>query len=303
MGFKKNVSFIPQSAGFIYPISNFSIGLAMSQGYNGGFDLGLVPVTTAQNPDGTGEYIDQTEKKILYKYSVIASYSFDDILEGSSLSIGGRFNINRMTDKLDPVEMIFGGNNWAAGIMFRKNLDENKYFQAGLFFVKNTTLDLKETKGPGLLVTPNQGDSSRPSSYYTVTTNYKTEFPSKLRFDFDLSLLSRVKFLGSVYEVIWYNADTKNSDQLEFAGSVVYKFSGMISSSVGFITSQKKYDESQIYYAYYKTNDNLRALFLTMGVEVNISNFIVDVSLADSHLFSGDWRKQTIGKIGVGYSL
>ncbi|MGA7837733.1 MAG: hypothetical protein WB996_07175 [Ignavibacteriaceae bacterium] len=303
IGLKRDASFIPQSVGFIYPIGNFRAGLAMAQGYNGGYDLGLVSVTNAQNPNGTGEYVDQTEKKILYKYSVIASYSFGDIIEGSRLSIGGRFNINRMTDKLAPIEMIFGGNNWAAGLTFRKNLDENKYFQAGLFFVKNASLDLKETKGPGLLVTPTQGDSSRPPSYYTVTTNYKAEFPSKLRLDFDLSLLSNVKILGSVAEVFWYSVDPVNSDQMEFAGSVVYKFSEIISSSVGFITSQKKYDESQIYYASYKTNDNLRALFLTLGAEVNISNFVVDVSLADGHLFSGDWRKQTIGKIGVGYSL
>lgn len=304
MGFKRHTNFVPQSAGFIYPVGNFRAGLAMSQGYNGGIDLGLIAVTNTQNPDGTGEYIDVTEKKMLYKYSFSASYMFEGIIDGGDLSIGGRFNINRMTDELEQVEMIFGGSNWAAGITFRKKMGESKYFQAGLFFEKIASLDLKETIGPKLYVTPTNGDSTRPPAYSNYDTGpIKAEFPSKLKFDFDISVLSRVKFLGSLSEVFWYSVEPKNRDQLEFAGSVVYKFSDMISSSAGFITSQKKYDDSQTHLVYYNANDNLRAIFLTLGAEVNLDNFVIDISLADSHLLSGYWRKQTIGKIGVGYSL
>ena len=74
----------------------------------------------------------------------------------------------------------------------------------------------------------------------------------------------------------------------------------MISSSIGLLTSQKKYNDID---KYFHTDENLAAIFLTLGSEINVSNLVIDISLADSHLFSGDWRKQTIGKIGAGYGF
>ena len=46
---------------------------------------------------------------------------------------------------------------------------------------------------------------------------------------------------------------------------------------------------------------NLKATFLIAGAVVKFGNVNVNLSLADSHLLSGDWRKETIFKTGVSY--
>ena len=50
-------------------------------------------------------------------------------------------------------------------------------------------------------------------------------------------------------------------------------------------------------------NDELYAVFITAGLSFQINFLKVDLALADSHLFSGDLWKQTIGKIGLGIQL
>jgi hypothetical protein len=42
---------------------------------------------------------------------------------------------------------------------------------------------------------------------------------------------------------------------------------------------------------------------MTAGFKFNYDNFSVDLAIADSHLFSGDYRKQTIGKLSLGINL
>ena len=301
IGFKRDANFIPQSAGFIYPTGNFRVGLSMAQGYNGGINIGPIAITTPQNPNGTGEFTTVIEKRILYNYSMLVSYSFDNIIDGGKLSIGGRFDINKMTisdNRPSPIEMSFAGNSWTAGAAFTKYYEDNKYFQVGLYYENNATLDLKETTGPDLAV-QQIGDYQRPPGNYIVYP-IKAEFPSKLKLDIDISAIPGIKFLGSIQEVFWNDIESPNSNITEFSGSVVYKFNDMISSSIGLLTSQKKYNDID---KYFHTDENLAAIFLTLGSEINVSNLVIDISLADSHLFSGDWRKQTIGKIGAGYGF
>ena len=45
------------------------------------------------------------------------------------------------------------------------------------------------------------------------------------------------------------------------------------------------------------------ALFFIGGLRFNYDIFSADLAIADSHLFSGDFRKQTIGKLAIGVQL
>ncbi len=47
----------------------------------------------------------------------------------------------------------------------------------------------------------------------------------------------------------------------------------------------------------------MNALFLIGGLRFNYDIFSADLAIADSHLFSGDFRKQTIGKLAIGVQL
>ncbi len=299
LGYKKVSNFIPQSAGVIYPYKNFRFGLSMFQRYNGVMDLGPIPVTDSQHPDGTGQFIDFEEEFVLYNYSIIASYSFEKIFNSGSISIGGRFDIDKMDYSSSPsngAPLSFSGNSWSVGSTFKLNTENNKYLQLGLFYEKN--INLTGHREGGLTVTPTP-DSLRVTSYKVFPLTSK--FPARLKFDFDVSTLSKFKFLGSISEIFWNDINANSSNITELAGSVVYQFNNMISSSLGFFYTREKYNTVNIIFNPDDPNNNLKAYFITLGTVINFNNINIDISLADSHLLSGNWRKQTIGKIGVGY--
>ena len=150
-----------------------------------------------------------------------------------------------------------------------------------------------------ITTTPNI-DSTRITNYVVIDT-YKAQLPARVKFDFDLSMIPNIKFLGSISDVLWKNIDSSNSNELEYAGSVVYTFNDVLSSSIGIFSTRKKYKAASD--NFYNTNENLQAFFLILGTSLKIDNMLMDFSLADSHTFSGNWRKQTIGKISIGYSF
>lgn len=76
---------------------------------------------------------------------------------------------------------------------------------------------------------------------------------------------------------------------VDFSGSVVCLLTEKITPSLGFIYSNRQYARDE-----YGLNDNLNALFITAGMVLKYNDFDINLAFADSRLFSGDWRKQTI---------
>lgn len=300
IGYKRHTNFIPQSAGVLIPYKNFRIGLSTRQGYNGIMDLGLLEVSTIQNPDGTGEFIDLQITTILYDYSLLASYSIKNIIDDWNLSIGGKFTTAHMTNELlsfGNISLNFNGNYWTGGLMLEKRYETNKYIQFGLLYEKD--LNLTEHQDGGITATP-ISDSSRPAPYVIAPPSV-AQFPARLKFDFDISMVPDFKFLGCISNIYWNNIDSGNPNEIEYSGSVVYDFSDKVSSSVGFYSTRKEYSPSLN--TFFNINKSLQAFFITLGTDIKINNLSIDISLADSHLLSGVWRKQTVGKIGIGYEI
>ena len=50
-------------------------------------------------------------------------------------------------------------------------------------------------------------------------------------------------------------------------------------------------------------NEKFDALYLIAGLKLNFGMFNSDLVIADSHLISGDYRKQTIIKLSLGIKL
>lgn len=66
----------------------------------------------------------------------------------------------------------------------------------------------------------------------------------------------------------------------------------MFSASLGFYSTKCEFTDT----FYSRLNEGLNTIFLTGGLKINIDKLSIDLALADSHLFSGDYTKQTIGK-------
>ena len=113
--------------------------------------------------------------------------------------------------------------------------------------------------------------------------NFYTEFG---KFQIDLSFID------------WESTGAyKNS--LEFAASYGRQFSENMFLSFGIFSTDRRVKEENLYLDL----NNFNALFLTLGAKTTFMGFDIDLAIADSHLSSDSWRKQTVAKIAIGKSF
>lgn len=97
---------------------------------------------------------------------------------------------------------------------------------------------------------------------------------------------------------MWEADNDYIKNQIEFSASGIYRINDMIAPSFGFYYTDKNFDEN-----FFDINEKNGALFLIGGLRFNYDIYSADLAIADSHLFSGDYRKQTIGKLAIGVQL
>ena len=80
LGTSRIYNFYPQSFGGIVKIDNFTFGLGFGQKYNGTLETGPIPITTTQDPEGTGVYLNIIQETSIHCYSLSAAYSFKRVI-------------------------------------------------------------------------------------------------------------------------------------------------------------------------------------------------------------------------------
>ncbi len=93
----------------------------------------------------------------------------------------------------------------------------------------------------------------------------------------------------------------------------IYKKTIQIDFYPHFVSAQQRTALSLsggVFYTHYrrtdfsnKMNDKFKAVYLMAGGTVHIKDVSIELTFADSHLFSSEYRKQTLVKAGIGYSF
>lgn len=128
--------------------------------------------------------------------------------------------------------------------------------------------------------------------------------PQKLHAGLSINFPQKVTLTNNFSYLYWESTDnlyhTKN--ELDWSGSVSYHYFNNLSVHIGSKITGTQYDnELVVTWDEAKIKDLLFAHYLTTGCVYNFKNFEFDLAVADSHLFSEDWRKHTIFKLGIGY--
>ena len=139
IGTSRKNDWMPQSAGAVYKIDDFSFGLGFGQKYNGSLDFDSIQITTTQNPDGTGEYFQVEYKTRVQSYSLSASYSFPEVFgESSSLEIGFRYSYNHLKfyEKLLGLKIDESDNigSYAIGLQYSNHISKNRKLRVGFSY-------------------------------------------------------------------------------------------------------------------------------------------------------------------------
>lgn len=303
IGTSRVYNFYPQSVGGVVKWNKFVFGLGFGQKYNGTMDIGEIQITTVQNPYGTGEFFTPIIEKSIHSYSLSTNYSFDELLQTKNkFVLGFRYNLNRFKEYDEIGELIGEAedffHSFNFGLFSSLSLDEARNIYFGFSYETKSDFEAKFETNSDIIQNPDP-DPIRPPAYIQVEQYLIGSTPAELKIDCGVDVTSSIKFLLNLATLFWDDQIDNVKDQVEFSTSALYSFNEQFSSSLGFYVTDYKFKES--YFS--QLNTELNAFFITAGLKVNLNKFSVDLAIADSHLFSGDFRKQTIGKLSIGVQL
>ena len=304
IGTRRINCFLPQSFGGVVKYEKFSLGLGMEQKYNGSQDLGPIPVTTAEYPDGTGEFITAQMERSILNFSLIGVYDFFNLIsENSTFSIGAKYNLNRFHNYENlwntHAEGSAFGSSWEIGTVYKFEYEKDKNCLLGISYSSALEMsDKMKYSSDNELISVS--DSSRLRSYYVIAELFiiRVKTPDELRFDLGIEPTKDIMLLMSIADVFWKTSAENIRNQIDLSSSITYSFNPTTTGSLGFYYTDYGYTVN-----YFDINGNMYALFITTGISFNINIVKVGLSLADNHIYSGIFREQTIGKISLDLTL
>ncbi|QQS35047.1 MAG: hypothetical protein IPM56_12375 [Ignavibacteriales bacterium] len=294
----------PQSFGSVLKFDEITLGLSFGQGYNMSLDFGLIPITTEENPYGTGELFSPTMETAMQDFSITSAYSFGNIFSNDNLNVGLRFSLGRFYDYTKLYRYEFDAEDYSpalsAGIFYTLLIDENHSINLGLMYQSKIEFDGKvESNSPSKVFDPDpRGDSS--IYVIDVVPFISAHFPDQINSDLSIDITSKLKLLTSLSLILWKSQPSLWDNQLIYSTSAVLKFNEVTSASIGFSSSDLTIREENYFY---NRENFFNVFFITAGLKLSTNNFNIDIALADSHLMSGKFREQTIGKIALGLTL
>ncbi|MBL7136910.1 MAG: hypothetical protein ISS81_10055 [Candidatus Marinimicrobia bacterium] len=110
-----------------------------------------------------------------------------------------------------------------------------------------------------------------------------------------------MKLTFDLTKIFWNQVQDNNEDHINISGSVIFQPFKTITTSIGFYSTDRKYDDETN--SYFNINGKLKAFFITYGIIIHFDHFDMDFSYANSNSNSGSWREQTIFKFGIGLHL
>ena len=300
IGTSRKNDWMPQSAGAVFKLDDFSFGLGLGQKYNGSLDFDSIPITTSQYPDGTGEFITVEYKTRVQSYSLSASYSFPELFdETSSLEIGFRYSYNHLKfyEKLWELTIDESDNvgSYAIGLQYSNQISNNRILRIGFSYEIEPDFGKVYEYTNDLIYVYDPDSTGRIPAYINSKYNLVGSVPDKFNLDVSADLSESFRLNTMITGVLWEADNDYIKNQLEFSASGIYRINDMFAPSFGFYYTDKNFDED-----FFDINEKNNALFLIGGLRFNYDIFSADLAIADSHLFSGDFRKQTIGKLAIG---
>ena len=303
IGTSRKNDWMPQSACGVFNFDNFSFGLGFGQKYNGSLDFDSIQITTPEDPFGTGEYFQVEYKTRVQSYSLSSSYSFPEVFgESSSLDIGFRYSYNHLKFYEKFWEMTIDESDnigsYAFGLQYSSQISDSRMLRVGFSYEIEPDFEKVYEYNNGLIYISDPDSNGRIPAYINSKYNLVGSVPDKFNLDVSADLTEFFRINTMITGVLWEADNDYIKNQLEFSASGIYRINEMFAPSFGFYYTDKNFDED-----FFDINEKNNALFLIAGLRFNYDIFSADLVIADSQLFGGDFRKQTIGKIAIGVQL
>lgn len=297
---------IPQSGGIVYSRNNLSFGIGYSQKYSSDLTIDI-PITTVANPDGTGEFYKVSIKNSVKCLSPIIAYRWDNIISNNDrISIGFQTNLNFLQSKHSVLSTTGKLNDEKINLKFGIRYEcQNRFNQEWIFgFTFENLIKFSghyEFEPDFIIMGPDTSIIGNNQSIRALAefTQAETDYPSKLTFGYLFKPSSKVGIFGDFIYNYWKDITQKNENRVDISGGFFFGATRIISFSLSFLKS-----EAYSYNGLIDEVDNsFDAVFLATGLIFHYSKFDIHLVLANNDWFSEFRRKQTIGKMGIGFNL
>lgn len=303
---KHKITGLPQSAGIVYPYKDFRFAACMNQRYRSYFES-PVTVTTVDNPDGNGKSETFFMDARMSDYSVLASYSLNDMPLGNKLSLGAKLSLSHLynTESLFSTKMEASDNvlSFALGAEYTLALQSEKSVKIGISYERapEFNADIEFTTQSSLVESSiDPANSGRP--HLSVKMNnikLSCKVPDILKLNFSFDLIPHLRLIETFSSVYWNQNSDGYKNQFEFSTGAVYTPNEIFSYSLSLFSTGRNLKNTNSILSQ-QGND---AVFITGGVSANFGPYNLALNLTDSHLFSDDARKTTAARISLGYQI
>jgi hypothetical protein len=123
--------------------------------------------------------------------------------------------------------------------------------------------------------------------------------PTKIKFGFLFKPISKLSLYNDFTYNFWNEIYPTNNNKLDLSGGFMLNASDVITVSLGYY----KYEAFSMSGLTGSENDENDAVLISSSFILRYRQFDIHMVVADSHLFSGERSKQTIGKMGIGFNL
>lgn len=278
-----------QAFGAVIPYKNLRFGLGFNQKYSG--SLGYEE-TFQTFPDSASEIFNLLFETYVYSGSGIIAYSLPRFISvDHGLSLGLQINVDFLKRHEEAPRLSAEGKDqnitWKAGVRYRF-LD---LLQSSIAFEKGS--DFSGTikySGEAVLQHPDSGFIFQP-----LENKFTAKLPDRLLMGLAFKISGKIRLANDFTYIYWEKINSLQKNQLDISGNFYFLPSEKLSLSAGFYSTRREVKDLNT------SDDN--AFFLSAGILARIKSAEIEAVLADSHLFSSDTRKQTLGRLSVGFSL
>lgn len=286
IGYKRYTNLLPQSMGIVLPLKYFNIGYGFSQSYNAELIFQPMEIFTSEYPEGINEFITPIDRIYVFSNSILIAKQFDH--KSVKMNIGFRFSNFNMNEynKIGNIEETYkdNANGYAIGfgICYNKNVIISTFYEMGSRFSKKYYYD-----SIGL----------EPNEPFLTENTIIGNFPNNLNTSIVYNYTNQIKIIGSIKFNYWSKSHNYYRDQIDLSCNIEKKVKNNHQMSIGFYVNNGNFNKNI-------DNKSFRAIYLIGGLNYQTKYIDVDLTLADSQILSGAAaRKQTIGKIGLGFHL
>lgn len=291
---ERDLQRLPLSAGAVYPLQNVQFGFTYQRKYSSYIDFGEIPITTIENPGGTGETMRAKSQTNLHSFSAIVCFAFEEMFKtGDRLALG----VQVSADNIDVNEKIYMTEGRVTDRTFssRLGIQYRLNSQFGIAFVLDKAPHFSST-----VRIKNESFVMDSSSGYTIYINqessnaYRFIMPDKAVLGVQFALSEQLSFSCTAAYVQWSKVSSGYRDQFNFSLGSTVALAGLFDVSAGVYSSDRQNRESAGLWGN-------QARYFNLGVRKQIGPAIARIEWYDSHGLSDERRKQTIVKAGFSW--